>query len=205
MDNLETVSLLIESLDSKMTAALIGAVLAGIFSLINAYVSHSRNKDALELKAKLEHIYTKENLLLAEVSDKHSHYLKEALTALIKIKHLTSYIATRAFDKYGDLNATCSSIYEQLCTLEVSLQMLGKTEAIASSDLNKINDCLFTVKQNWVCVYSDLYKLDDASTSERKVLLEDEMMKDWYILVREIDKLSEEMYSALSLVSATKT
>ncbi len=53
IENIDTITTLIGKLDAKVTAALVGAVLAGIFSLINAYLSHQRQKNVVMLQKNL--------------------------------------------------------------------------------------------------------------------------------------------------------
>ena len=213
MEDLKNLSLLISGLETKVIAAMIGAIIAGLFSIVNLYLSSERQKTIIKLQKNLNDNSSFIEHLRKEISEKHSSYLKESLDALAHIDHLTENVGTRIFKYHGNLKETQDSIEMHASKLWVNTRMLGHSEAISLDSAMAVCDQIRNVRSTWSCLLSELtlgdekYLVDKHSGENPHILnpkdySEQDVMRVWKKIRADVHFLSEVVFKEFSSISS---
>lgn len=213
MEELKNLSLLISGLETKVIAAMIGALIAGLFSIVNLYLSGERQKTIIKLQKELSDNSSFVDHLRNEISEKHSSYLKGSLDALAHIDHLTENIGTRVFKYHGNLKETQDSIEMHVSKLWVNTRMLGHSGAISLDSAMAVCEQIRFLRSTWACLLSELtlgdekYLIDKQSGENPHILnakdySEQDVMKVWKKIRGDVHSLSEIIFKEFSSISS---
>ncbi|KAF7780224.1 hypothetical protein PMAN_a1222 [Pseudoalteromonas marina] len=213
MEELKNLSLLISGLETKVIAAMVGAIIAGLFSIVNLYLSNERQKTIVKLQKELNDNSSFVEHLRKEISEKHSSYLKESLDALTHIDHLTENVGTRIFKYHGNIKETQDSIEMHASKLWVNTRMLGHSKAISLESTMAVCDQLRKVRSTWACLLSELILGDEIYLADRKSgenphirnpkdYSEQDVMRAWKQIRADVHSLSEVVFKEFSSISS---
>ncbi|MEQ2353672.1 hypothetical protein [Pseudoalteromonas piscicida] len=206
MENVEKTLLLLQSIDAKVQSALVGAIIAGLFSIVSSFISYRSQRKTIELNNHLAHESQMLRELRSDLSEKHAQYLNNCLESLITLKHQSQYITSEIFDKYGDINLASSEVFASYCTFEVNLCMLNKAKEMSDIEFKKISNLLSEARASWVKIFGLFSRIESFSTEEADSIkkINIEIGKEWWVWIGHLEQLTNQFYLASSLVVTEK-